>query len=100
MGSKISSSNAQTLIPGETLTLCVCVCISKSLSCVQLFSTPWTVAGQGPLYKILPARILEDLPSPVPGGLPDPGIEPRFPDLLADSLLTEPPGKPRLTGSA
>ena len=28
---KISSSNAQILIPGETLTLCVCVCISCSV---------------------------------------------------------------------
>ena len=26
--------------------------------------------------------------------LPDPGIEPRFPALQADSLLSEPPGKP------
>ena len=26
--------------------------------------------------------------------LPNPGIKPRFPTLKADSLLTEPPGKP------
>ena len=26
--------------------------------------------------------------------LPDPGIEPGFPTLQADSLLSEPPGKP------
>ena len=31
-------------------------------------------------------------PSPV--DLPDPGIEPRSPILQADSLLSEPPGKP------
>ena len=29
-----------------------------------------------------------------PGHLPDPGIEPRSPALRADSLPTEPPGKP------
>ena len=29
------------------------------------------------------------LPFPSPGGLPDPGIEPRSPALQADSLLTE-----------
>ena len=34
------------------------------------------------------------LPFPSPGDLPDPGIEPRSPALQADSLPTEPPGKP------
>ena len=34
------------------------------------------------------------LPFPSPGDLPDPGIEPMSPALQADSLLTEPPGKP------
>ena len=34
------------------------------------------------------------LPFPSPGGLPDPEIEPRSPALQADSLLSEPPGKP------
>ena len=29
-----------------------------------------------------------------PGHLPDPGIEPRPPELQADSLPSEPPGKP------
>ena len=33
-------------------------------------------------------------PFPSPGDLPDPGIEPRPPALQADSLLSEPPGKP------
>ena len=36
------------------------------------------------------------LPFPSPGDLPDPGIEPRSPALQADSLLTEPSGKPSL----
>ena len=34
------------------------------------------------------------LPFPSPGDLPDPGIKPRSPLLQADSLLSEPPGKP------
>ena len=34
------------------------------------------------------------LPFPSPGDLPDPGIEPKSPALQADSLPTEPPGKP------
>ena len=34
------------------------------------------------------------LPSPSPGNLPHPGIEPGSPALQADSLPSEPPGKP------
>ena len=34
------------------------------------------------------------LSCPPPGDLPNPGIEPRFPALQADSLPSEPPGKP------
>ena len=34
------------------------------------------------------------LPCPPPGNLPDSGIEPTPPALQADSLSTEPPGKP------
>ena len=34
------------------------------------------------------------LPFPSPGDLPDLGIEPRSPAFQADSLLSEPPGKP------
>ena len=35
------------------------------------------------------------LPCPPPGDLLNPGIEPRSPTLQADSLPSEPPGKPR-----
>jgi len=35
------------------------------------------------------------LPFPSPGDLPDPGIEPMSPALQADSLPSEPPGKPQ-----
>ena len=34
------------------------------------------------------------LPFPSPGHLPNPGTEPGFPAFQADSLLSEPPGKP------
>ena len=34
------------------------------------------------------------LPCPPPGDLPNPGIEPRSPELQTDSLPTERPGKP------
>ena len=42
---------------------------------------------------ILQARIRNKLPFPSPGDLPNPGIEPRAPELQADSLPSEPPGK-------
>ena len=38
------------------------------------------------------------LPCPSPGDFPNPGIEPRSPTLQVDSLLSEPPGKPKNTG--
>ena len=50
----------------------------KSLSHVQLFVTPWTVAYQAP-----PSMDWSGLPSPSPGDLPNPGIEPRSPALQA-----------------
>ena len=37
------------------------------------------------------------LPCPPPGDLPNPGIEPASPILQADSLSSEPPGKPHLS---
>ena len=40
------------------------------------------------------ARILE--PFPFPGDLSNPGIQPRYPALQAESLLSEPPGKPHI----
>ena len=59
-------------------------------------ATPWTVDCQAPLSTgILQARILEWVAIPSPGGLLDPGIEPRSPSLQADSLRTELQGKPR-----
>ena len=45
------------------------------------------------VHGILQARILEWVPFPSPGDLPDPGIEPRSPALEADALTSEPPGK-------
>ena len=52
----------------------------KSLSCVWLFATIWTVACQ----------------PPSPGDLPDPGIKSGSSTL--QTLLSGPPGKPKNTG--
>ena len=62
----------------------------KSLSCVQLFATPWTVA-----YKAPPSmgfsrqESWSGLPFPSPGDLPDPGIEPGSASKLWFNLKSE-----------
>ena len=67
----------------------------KSLSSVQLFATPWTVAHQAPLSMGFSRQeYWSRLPFPSPGDLPDPEIKLRSPTLQADSLPSEPPGKP------
>ena len=64
-----------------------------SQSC--LFGTPWTVALQAPLSMRFPRQeYWSGLPFPSPGDLPNPRIKPRSPALQADSLPSEPPGKP------
>ena len=68
----------------------------KSLSCVQLFATPWTVAHQAPpSMEFSRQEYWSGLPFPSPGDLPDPGIEPKSPALQADALPSEPLGNPR-----
>ena len=82
--------------------MCVCVCVYV-LSRVQLFIIPWTTARQAPLSMGLPRQ--EDigilypeywsgLLFPPPGNLPNAETEPESPTLQADSLQSEPPGKP------
>ena len=67
----------------------------KSLIHVQLFATPWTVAHQAPpSMDFSRQEYWSGLPFPSPGDLPDPGIEPRSPTLQADTLPSEPLGKP------
>ena len=69
------------------------------LSCVQLFVTPWTVAHQAPLSMGFSRQeYWNGLPFPLPGDLPNPGIEPSSPVALAlpnGCFTTEPLGKPR-----
>ena len=69
---------------------------SEVALCVRLFAAPRTVAYQAPpsIHGILQARILDGLPFPSPGDLPDPVIEPKSPTLGKDALTSEPPGKP------
>ena len=54
----------------------------KSLSHVQLFGTPWTVAYKAPLSMGFSRQeYWRELPFPSPGDLPDPGIKPGSPTL-------------------
>ena len=67
----------------------------KSPSRVSLFVTPWTIAYQTPpSMEFSRQEYWSGLPFPSPEDLPNPGIEPGSPTLQADTLLSEPPGKP------
>ena len=72
----------------------------KFLSRVRLFVTPWTVACQAPLCSwnspgkntgVGNHSLLKRI-------FPTQGLNPGLPTLQADSLLSEPPGKPKNTG--
>ena len=66
-------------------------------SCLTLV-TSWTVACQAPLSMGFSRQeYWSAQPFPSPGDLPNPGTEPGSPALQADSLPSEPPGKPRRT---
>ena len=55
------------------------------------------IACQAPLsMEFSRQEYWRGLPFPPIGDLPDPGIKPKSPALQADSLPSEPPGKPNL----
>ena len=64
--------------------VCVCVCVPmRALSHVQLFVTPWTVACQAPLsMEFSRQEYWSRWPFPLPGDLPDPGLNSHLLDLL------------------
>ena len=71
----------------------------KSLSHVQLFVTPWTIACQAPLSMGFSRQeYWSKLSCPFSGVLLNPGFEPRSSALQVDSLLSELPWKPKNTG--
>ena len=71
---------------------------TKSLSRVQQFAIPWTIARQASLSMgMLQARILQWVAMSSSRGSSTPGIEPRSPAFQVDSLSSEPPGKPKNT---
>ena len=67
----------------------------KSLSHVQLFVTPWTLACQAPLSMGFSRKeYWSGLPFPTPEHLPDPTIKPTSLSLTGRFLLTALPGRP------
>ena len=68
--------------------------ICKELFLITLVM-PWTRACQPPLsMEFSRPENWSGQPSPSPGDLPNPGIDPRSPTLQVDSLQSEPPRKP------
>ena len=79
--------------------VCVCVCVSVSLSvCLShlvMFDSMTSWTWQAPLsMEFSRQEYWSGLTYPSPGDLPNPWIKPRSPALQANSLPSEPPGKP------
>ena len=75
------------------------MCVCSHFSRVRFFETLWTVARQAPLSMGFSRQeYWSGLPCPPAGNLPNPGIESKSSALQVDSLLSEPPGKPKNTG--
>ena len=75
--------------------LCIVFHKVKSLSCVRLFTTPWTIAYQVPPSMGFSRQgYWSGLPFPSPEDLPNPETEPRSSTLQEEALPSEPLGKP------
>ena len=65
--------------------MCVCVCVGRLVLSDSVI--PWTIAHWAPLFMGFSRQEYWSwLPFPFPGGLPNPGMEPRSPALQADFL--------------
>ena len=67
----------------------LCLTLCHPIDCSMPGSSMWGFSRQ---------EYWRGLPCPLPRDLPNPGIKLRSPTLQADSLLSEPPGKPKNTG--
>ena len=75
---------------------CKSAMLSVAQSCPTLCDSMNYSPPGSSIHGIFQARILEWVPFPSPGNRPDPRNEPGSPALQADSLPSEPPGKPML----
>ena len=84
-------TSSPSAVLGSTELLYACCALWRSLSHVWLFAIPWTVACQAPLsMEFSRQEYWSGVPFPLPGDLPNPGIELRSPALQADYLPFEP----------
>ena len=69
---------------------------AQSLSCVQLFHDPMDCSPPGSSLSMVFFRqeYWNGLPFPLPGDLPDPGMEPASPALAGGFFTTKTSGKP------
>ena len=72
----------------------MCVCESESESDGQLCPALCSLPGSSLSVEFSRLEDRSGYPFPSPLDLPDSGIKPGSPALQADSLLSEPPGKP------
>ena len=79
----LSKSYDKRCVLAKLTQLCLSLCDPKDCS----------LPGSS-VRGILQARVLEWVALPSSGDIPDRGTEPRSPALQADSLPSEPPGKP------
>ena len=70
----------------------ITIFIFKNVTSILTLCNPMDFTVRG----ILQVRILEWVAFPFSKDLPNPGIKPRSPALQADSLPTEPQGKPQV----
>ena len=70
------------------------LCVLVSQLCLTLCNPMDCSPPSSPVQGILQQEYWSGLPFPSPGGLLDPGIKPKSPALQANSLLSEPLGKP------
>ena len=69
--------------------------VASSLSCVWLFCDSMDCTGSS-VHGIFRQEYWSGFLSPSPGDLLNPGLKPGSPALQANSLLSEPPGKPAI----
>ena len=77
------------------LSFCGLLVQSVSLLVTQLCPTLCNPVNCSP-----PGSSVHGQPFPSPGDLPNPGTKPKSSALQADSLLSEPPGKPKVTAKS
>ena len=67
------------------------MCVLDAQLCPTLRDSVDCSSPDSSAHGILQEEYWNRLPFPSPGNLPNPGIEPRYPTLQVDSLLSEPP---------